>query len=169
MFSALKNNSPIYILDISDDLQIKTGHVQTASVPQPVFGQPFGSPNSTIDIVANVEGDTAKFKGIPANLSAANLGNVIICDTREAMDAELENLQRESEQVVNSTEYHRKRAKRCTEIRKELNPQFEKEQKQEERITKIEDAINNLSSMIAAALNNKKQNDNDHHPADRNR
>lgn len=169
MFSALKNNSPIFILDMGDDIQFKTGHVQTVSVPQPVFGQPFGSPNSTIDIVASIEGDTAKFNGIPANLSVANLGNVVICDTREAMDAEVENLQRESERIVESTEYHRKRAKRCTEIRKELNPQFEKEKKQEERIMKLEDAINNLSGLISAALSNKKQNDNDHHPTDRNR
>lgn len=169
MFSALTNNSPIFILDKSDDLQLKTGHVQTASVPQPVFGQPFGSPNSTIDIVANVEGEATSFKGVPANLSVAHIGTIVLCDTRDAMAAEIENLQRESKHVVASIEYHKKRDKRCTEILKELSPQFAKEQAQEEKIAKLEDAINNLSEMLAAALNNKKQNENDNHPADRNR
>lgn len=75
-----------------------------------------------VDIDVKV-GDTQHIlKDIPANLSVANDGNMVISETREAMCTEVENMVTSSKQILESVPYHNKVVQSCETMLKELNP-----------------------------------------------
>lgn len=97
----------------------------------------------------------------PSNLSIANLGqNVVVSESKEAMNSEVEAMLRNSRGILDSVSYHESVIAACDGILRELNPQFAKEKAQEEKIGVLEDkmqdlgtALNSIQELLAKALN----------------
>lgn len=170
MFSGLRQNSLLYILEKSDNgLVLKTGVVDSFSNPSPKMNQ-YGVPITPnygqqqelyVDIKVKVDDDIVEFKQLGANLSIANSGNVVVSDSREMMDAEVDGQMNISKRHIEATPYHEKILSSCEPIKRQLNPQFAKEKEQEEKIGLleqrmggIEGALNSIKSMLSQSLNN---------------
>lgn len=166
MFSALRQNSIIYILDKRGVPTLKVAQVEEFSEPKSKFNTSFPvHPYNTemvVDITAKVGEERYEFKQLPAQASVANYEGAIVSETKEPIIAEVENLQRISRQHIADTPYHEKVDEACDKMMKSLNPFFAKEKEQEEKIvmleTKIggiENSIDSIKSMLSDALNKK--------------
>lgn len=156
MFSTLRQNSNIYILDKNNTPTLKVGQVVNISTPQ------FYGINQTVDITVNANGETIDFKKIPANLSVANINNVIISENQDSLVIEVESMIRNSKEIVDNIDYHKNIITIGEDILKQLNPKFAKEKEQEEKITKLEstvsgiqDNIQDIKSMLQSVLKTK--------------
>lgn len=167
MFSGLRTNSLFYILEKGEKPVLKVGQVSSVSNPSPKYGQypttpMFGQQMETVvDVSVKVGDETMEFKQLPSNLSIANLGqNVVVSENKDAMNAEVEAMLRNSRGILESVSYHESVIASCYSILRELNPQLAKEKAQEEKIVGLEDqmgklsvALSSIQEMLAQALN----------------
>lgn len=167
MFSGLRTNSLFYILEKGEKPVLKVGQVSSVSNPSPKYGQypttpMFGQQMETVvDVSVKVGDETMEFKQLPSNLSIANLGqNVVVSENKDAMNAEVEAMLRNSRGILESVSYHESVIASCDGILRELNPQLAKEKAQEEKIEGLEDqmgklsiALSSIQEMLAQALN----------------
>ena len=142
MFSTLRQNSPIYVLDKKDSPVLKKGIIETVSPQRSRTGSFYGQPmDMIVDIRVNIDGTSQEFKNIPASLSIANDGNIVISETKEAMSTEVDSMLSISKQILESVDYHKDVIEKCEQILKDLNPQFAKDKLQEEKINSLESRI----------------------------
>lgn len=167
MFSGLRTNSLFYILKKGEKPVLKVGQVSSVSNPSPKYGQypttpMFGQQMETVvDVSVKVGDETMEFKQLPSNLSIANLGqNVVVSENKDAMNAEVEAMLRNSRGILESVSYHESVIASCDSILRELNPQLAKEKAQEEKIVGLEDqmgklsiALSSIQEMLAQVLN----------------
>lgn len=170
MFSALRSGSPFYILDKSDEPRLRIGNVVSVSQPTPKYTNSF-IPNQqfsemVVDVVVKVGDEEIKFEKLPSNLSIANFGQngVVVSESKEAMNTEVESMLRTSKLILDSVPYHQKVMEVCDVMLRELNPQFAKEKEQEEKIglleqkmSGMEGTLSDIREMLNLALNNKKE------------
>lgn len=153
MFSGLRQNSLFYILDKSEELNLKVGQVVSVSNPTPKYKQytsmqPYSQPEMVVDVKVKVGDDTLDFKQLNANLSIDNAGNVVVSDSKEAMSSEVEALLRNSRGIIESVPYHEKVIQSCDIMLRELNPQFAKEKEQEEKIGALEEKMGGIETTL---------------------
>jgi hypothetical protein len=161
MFSTLRLNSPIYILDKKDSPVLKRGIVELVSPQRSKTGSFYGQlSDMVVDITVNIEGTSQEFKNIPANLTIASDGTIVLSETKEALSSEVDALLSLSKQIIDSVDYHKEVIGKCEQILKELNPQFAKDKIQEEKITSLETRIggvesnlNDIKDMLTKVLN----------------
>lgn len=148
MFSALRQGSPIYILDKGENLSLKTGSVVSVSAPQPVFGQPM---NYTVNVTAKVDGQNVDFLQLPSSLSiATNQPNgLVVAESKEAMATEVEAMVKTSQQVIDGMEYHKKVVEAGDDMLKRLNPAFAKAREQEEKLSSLENKMVGMEGSLA--------------------
>lgn len=155
MLSALRENGPVYLLDKRDGLVMKEGVV--ISVTNPPYGNYM---NGTVTITANVEGEVMTFNDIPSCLVTAQCKNgLILSESKEALFAEMENLVKQSEQILESVPYHQKVVAEKERIKRMINPDLAKEQDREERLKALEQdvgqikgGLSDIKSMLAQAF-----------------
>ena len=163
MFSTLRQNSPIYILDKKGSPVLKKGIIESVSQQRSRTGTFYGQPlDMVVDIVVNVDGTKEEFKNIPASLGIANDGNLVISESKEAMSTEVGSMLSISKQILESVDYHKDVIDKCEQILKDLNPQFAKDKLQEEKINSLEERIGgventlgDIKNMLSKALNSK--------------
>ena len=149
MFSTLRQNSPIYGLDKKDSPVLKKGIIETVSPQRSRTGSFYGQPmDMIVDIRVNIDGTSQEFKNIPANLSIANDGNIVISETKEAMSTEVDSMLSISKQILESVDYHKDVIEKCEQILKDLNPQFAKDKFQEEKINSLESRIGGVENTL---------------------
>lgn len=150
MFSALRQGSLFYILEKGESPKLKIGYVVSISSPQPKYNIPFNTDN-TVDITVKVGDENQEFKQIPGSLSIANFGisNIVISESREEMNKEVEAMLRTSKQIIDSIPYHEKVLTSCEDILKELNPQFAKQKDQEDKINNLETKVDGMESTLS--------------------
>ena len=149
MFSTLRQNSPIYVLDKKDSPVLKKGIIETVSPQRSRTGSFYGQPmDMIVDIRVNIDGTSQEFKNIPANLSIANDGNIVISQTKEAMSTEVDSMLSISKQILESVDYHKDVIEKCEQILKDLNPQFAKDKLQEEKINSLESRIGGVENTL---------------------
>lgn len=155
MFSGLRQAGLFYILEKGEELKLRIGQVISVSNPQPKYGQySYGSqPEMTVDVRVKVDDETLEFKQLNANASIANSGSVIVSDSKEAMNAEVEGLLRTSRGVLDSVSYHEKVLTSCDAILRELNPSFKKEKEQEEKMSMLEDEVIGIKDTLGEMMN----------------
>ena len=149
MFSTLRQNSPIYVLDKKDSPVLKKGIIETVSPQRSRTGSFYGQPmDMIVDIRVNIDGTSQEVKNIPANLSIANDGNIVISETKEAMSTEVDSMLSISKQILESVDYHKDVIEKCEQILKDLNPQFAKDKLQEEKINSLESRIGGVENTL---------------------
>lgn len=163
MFSTLRPNNQLYLLDKQGSVVLKRCKIESVSPQRSRTNTFYGQPmDMVVDITLNVDGNTQEFKNIPANLSIANDGNIVLAETREAMSAEVDSILTISKQILDSVEYHKDTVEKCEQILKDLNPQFAKDKLQEEKINSlenrmggVEDNLEDIKTMLSKVLNTK--------------
>lgn len=168
MFNGLRQGNLFYILDKSN-LKLQIGEVESVSNPMPKYNQntfptqPFAQPEMFVDVKVKVGDVTNEYKQLPANVAVANSGNLIVSDNKDAMNAEVEAMLRNSRQIIDSIPYHEKVINSCDFMLRELNPQFAKEKEQEEKIDMleekmggIENTLNQMMGILSEAIGQNK-------------
>lgn len=159
MFGGLRTNAIIYILDKGGERpQLRTGQVVSVSNPKPLYQtttggaplQPFGTQlqEMTVDIKAKAGDESFDFNNLPTQGVLDTCGGLIVSDSREAMCAEVEAMQRASAGVVESVDYHREVIRACEAMQEVLNPQFAKDREQERKIGQLEDKVTGMEGTL---------------------
>ena len=149
MFSTLRQNSPIYILDKKGSPVLKKGIIESVSPQRSRTGSFYGQPlDMVVDITINIDGTKEEFKNIPASLNIANDGNLVISESKEAMSTEVDSMLSISKQILESVDYHQEVIKKCEQILKDLNPQFAKDKLQEEKINSLEERMGGVEDTL---------------------
>ena len=144
MFSALRSGSTVYVLEKGDTPILKVGQVISATSPTTYNYLSTG----TIDINVRFGDETAEFKQLPAALSIANYGSTVISESKDQMCQEVENMIRESKQILDSIPHHEVVIAEGEEILKQLSPQFAQQKDQEDKINSLETKVGSMESKI---------------------
>ena len=173
MFSGLRQNSIIYVLEKKqgdgERLSLRIGQVLSVSNPQPKYQQNYQlvaqGIETTVDITVKFQDEQMEFKQLPSTAQIANCGDLVLSESHDAIDAEVQAMYRTSKEIVESEAYHRQMMEDCIKIRSILNPQIAKEREQAEKITKLEskvsgmeDTLSDIKGMLCKALSAKSAN-----------
>lgn len=150
MFSALRQDSVVYILEKGENPVLKVG--QVVSITQPNYSSNFLMNGATIDINVKVNNQNMDFKNVPASQSVVNYNNAVITETKELMSNEVDNMLQSSRSIVDSVAYHNNIITSCESILKELNPRFAKEKERDEDINNLKDKMGGIESKMDKIL-----------------
>ena len=149
-FKDLRQGHPVYLLHKGEEMTAQVGKVKqvgTARFPQ------YGTTGSNaLGMVIDVTIDEKTYV-VPADSQIASAGNVVVSVDKEGILREVEILEAESEEALNSIEKHRKRKEECEKIKEEWNPELAEKKQQDERIGKIEGKVDSLAEMLKAFIN----------------
>lgn len=172
MFQGLRANAPIYIIDKSGDMpKLKIGIVEKVSDPysrfgtttMPMMGQPL---DAVVDVTIKIDDGSVEMKKLPAMQSIISPdGNpkVIVSDSREAAFAEVENIERISQGIVDGYDLNKNIVDACADMKRALNPQLAKEHERDEeivglkaRIVGMEQSLGNIEALLRDMNNGVK-------------
>lgn len=154
MFSALRENNPIYLLYKGGKKpELRTGTV--VGVSSPVAKNPVQYPPETeVSITARFDDEQVVFEHVGSNLSITEYKpGVVISESREAMANEVDTMLRSSQMVLDSMEYHTGVVETCEEMLKTLNPRFAKEKENDDRLDNMDRKINALGDRFEELFN----------------
>ena len=162
MFSALSQGSLVHILDKTDGIKYKLGEVIGITQSNGMFGGQFGTPNftpnSTVTIKLKIDGNVVEYPEAPSNSSVASYNNgcLIICETKQAIISEIVTTLPSNKNIIDNISKYEKSIEDCTELLKQLNPQFAKDKERDDRIdglnnkvTSMEDKLDKILDFIA--------------------
>lgn len=153
MFSALSQGSPIYLLDKTSTPDFKIGEIIGVSYPK-VNPYNVGVQN-TVDIKVKVDGEVQEFNSIPSinSVVSYNGGKIIISESKQGIQTEVENILQNSKQVLNNIDTYKQNIQNCEEILKQLNPQFAIDKERDERLTSLENRFDGFESKLDKIFN----------------
>jgi len=149
MFSGLKQNSLVYILDKSNSVTFKTGTVARINSK---YNQ-LNPMDALLDITVNTTDGNYSFEKIPSSLSIANYGTMVLSDSKESLITDVEATMKNSQTIIDSVDYHKKLIEDCSAVLEKLNPSLIKERETEERMCKLEDKITGMEDKLASIYN----------------
>lgn len=160
MFSTLRKGSTIYILDRTSEPTVKVGYVENVSMPRPMY--PTYNPQvslgtnmqTVVDITTRIDNESKEFC-VPSNLSLHTYGDYTLSENKEAMISEVDMLLKNSKDVVDSIDKHKKDITSYENILKELNPVYAKEAERDsaigelsQRVDSIQDTLDRLEQLL---------------------
>ena len=164
MFQSVRPNSQIFILHKGDTPRIEMGSVTNQPMPRPKYQLPatFGQPQElVVDLVVKVGDRTVNYNSLPAQLdiadSSSNGENIVISDSRDAMNAEILNLKQKSADIVNSVEFHKGLIDEYEKVLAQLNPEFAEKQEQKQELDTLRAQMAEMSRSISALMETNKQ------------
>lgn len=144
MFSAMTQGSPVYILDKTSDLEYKIGEILGVSFPK------ISSYGNTVDLKVKVDGNVQEFNSIPSinSFISYDNGNIILSETKQGIQNEVENILQSSKKVLNSIDTYEQNVVKCESILKQLNPQFAIDKERDERLSSLETKFDGIESKL---------------------
>lgn len=154
MFSALNQGSIIYILDKTDMPILKTGTVISVSAPHADYQPGQVLQSSNVNIKVDIDGTTCEYNSIPSSYSIVtyNNGRIVISETKQGLQAEVENQLRNTKQVLENIDKYKQSIDDYESILKDLNPQFAKDKERDDRLNLIEDKLDKLITLMNKQL-----------------
>lgn len=154
MFSSLRQNSTLYILDKAGVPKLKIGKVTGTTTPVPKYNVPtngLGGFETVLDIFAEAEGTPYEFKKVPSQVSIYSDNNVVISESREAMSAEIEAIKTLSSKVIaeDNIKFHNDVVESCDIIQATLNPNIAREKENENKINALEQKLSNIETILS--------------------
>lgn len=160
----------LWILTKGENPKLETGIVDSVGQLMPQYPSKIQSLyNPQMEMVMDVKvkmGDDApfEFKQLPASQGVYYYpsNGIVVTDSKEAMIQEVENLQRNSQAIIESIPVHEKTISKCGEFLKLLNPRFAEDADRDSRLKKLEGDVSGilsgfdeLKSMISAMASKK--------------
>lgn len=163
MFSNLRQGNLVYVINKQDKLSVSIGQlIETNAIDfnkgyLPVNG------NTLINITVNIEGVERKFGNLPGGQSVVSYdnGTTILVDNVDIATAEVRNIIKQSQMRLDSKEYDEKIVASGDDALRKLNPQYDKEKKQEEDIANINKRIDDMSDKFDKLINALSKNENE--------
>lgn len=159
MFSQLRKGNTIYILEKSETPPtLKVGQVveegkQVPKYKTPQIGQYGIQPEMVVDVTEVKVGEqTYKFEKLPVAASVYDYGNAIVSDNREAMLQEVETMRTQSQQVLDSVDYHKSVVSSVEDMLEELNPRYKEEKKRDAAIRDLSERFDDFEERIDKSL-----------------
>lgn len=159
MFQSLIKGSKVIILDLGDNgVTLSEGVVNDVSQPHVKDAQPgqflqaiaFGQQQEqVVDLIVGTPTGQRNFRNVPAAGVVDRGGSTVITESLELMDAEIQSLEKVSDEHIAKNPWHLKAKEQYVEIRKKISPKFAHEQERDETIENLKNQYGEL----------KKQND----------
>ncbi len=148
MFSSLHQGSTVYVLDKTDKLKLKCCEVVGVSAPK------FYNMISVVSLKLNLDGTIQEFDNIPSNniITSYNNGKLIISETKQGLQEEVESIVQNSKQILNNLEIYKQNIVDGEEVLKELNPQFAKDKERDDRLNNLERKFSGVEDKIDKIL-----------------
>ena len=163
MFQSVRPNSPIYVLHKGDNPRLETGYVVNQPIPKPKYQMPnaFGQPQElVVDLVIKLNDATVNMNAIPAQLDIAdsysNGENLVISDSRDAMNSEILSLKQKSIDIINSAPYHKNLIATYDKLLSDFNPEMAEKQAQQKEISELKAQMNEMSRNMALLIKELK-------------
>ena len=163
MFQSVRPNSPIYVLHKGDNPRLETGYVVNQPIPKPKYQMPnaFGQPQElVVDLVIKLNDITVNMNAIPAQLDIAdsysNGENLVISDSREAMNSEILSLKQKSIDIINSVPYHKNLTVTYDKLLSDFNPEMAEKQAQQKEISALKAQMDEMSRNMALLIKELK-------------
>ena len=102
-----------------------------------------------VDILVSTPIGQRTFRNVPATAAVDRGGSTIITESRELMDAEVQNLSKLSAEHIARTPWHENALKDYDSIRKQLSPQYAHEQERDETIENLKTQYGELKEQTA--------------------
>lgn len=146
MFSALSQGSSIYLLDKTSTPKFDVGEVVGVSQPKVNYGQP----QTTVDLKVKVDDNIQEFNNLPSinSIVTYNGGKLIISETRQAIQSEVETILNKSRQILDNIDSYKENIAECEAILKQLNPQFAKDKERDDRLLSLENRFDGVESKL---------------------
>ena len=153
MFSALSQGSPIYLLDKTSTPIYQVGEILGVSYPK-LSSYSIG-PQNTVDLKVKIDGEVQEFNSIPSinSVVSYNGGKIIISESKQGIQTEVENILQNSKQILNNIETYKQNVTDCENILKQLNPQFAIDKERDERLTSLENRFDGFESKLDKIFN----------------
>lgn len=161
MFSGLRQNAALYVLDKSEEPKVVMGYVERVSAPHPMYQNynpavSFGANLQTaVDITVRIGNDRKEFIGVPSTAIIHSYGDYVLSESKDSMIQEVTAMLANSKSIIANVDQHRSNISACEKILKELNPVYAKEQERDEaidnisgRMDRIEDILTRLESRL---------------------
>lgn len=149
MFSNLSKNQQVFIIDKREDGVLKIGVVEEVKNPTPyAIGI---APTIPFDIVVRYEdGDTESFTQLPPNQSVFTYknGDVIVCDNRDVAQMEIDKINSYCSRHIELMPHYEKLRDSTELMKRQLNPQYAKQQQTDEKIKNLEDGMSQMSGTL---------------------
>ena len=163
MFQSVRPNSPIYVFHKGDNPRLETGYVVNQPIPKPKYQMPnaFGQPQElVVDLVIKLNDITVNMNAIPAQLDIAdsysNGENLVISDSREAMNSEILSLKQKSIDIINSVPYHKNLITTYEKLLSDFNPEMAEKQAQQKEISELRAQMDEMSRNMALLIRELK-------------
>ena len=163
MFQSVRPNSPIYIFHKGDNPRLETGYVVNQPIPKPKYVIPnnFGQPQElVVDLIVKIGDITYNLNSLPAQLdisdSYSNGENLVVSDSRDAMNSELISLKQKSLDVINSKPYHESLITVYDKILTDFNPEMAEKQAQQQEIAELKNQMSEMSKSMALLIEQLK-------------
>ena len=163
MFQSVRPNSPIYVFHKGDSPRLETGYVVNQPIPKPKYQMPnaFGQPQElVVDLVIKLNDITINMNSIPAQMDIAdsysNGENLVISDSREAMNSEILSLKQKSVDIINSVPYHKNLIVTYEKLLSDFNPEMAEKQAQQKEISALKAQMDEMSRNLALLIKELK-------------
>lgn len=164
MFQSVRPNSQIYIFYKGDNPRLEIGYNTNSVLPKPKYPVPptFGQPQEmVVDLVVKVNGKTINCNGLSANADIADTfcdgENIVVSDSKEAMNAEILSLKQKSVDIINSIDFHKALVNNCDKILSDLNPEFAEKQQQRQELDILKTQMKEMASSINDLMEANRQ------------
>lgn len=154
LFKDIKQNYPVFILN-KQDVTFSQGKVTSVSLPHMDNSNPMVMGKSVIDVTIETEGKSATY-AIPENVGIVYAGDIVLSTDRDGIMREVEAMKASAEQAIKNVERQKMIVEKSTSLLTELNPAFKEKQENEQRMTKMENSIEELKNMFAGFMKEMK-------------
>jgi ornithine cyclodeaminase/alanine dehydrogenase-like protein (mu-crystallin family) len=143
LFKDVKQGYPLYIFDRS------SVSVRTASVSAVSFPHLSSKPNSgmVVDVTINIDGNSQQYE-IRDTSECAYVGTIMLSPNVESVLNEIRTLKAQSEEAIKLVDKHKENIAKCTTLLTEFDPVYKEKQATEERLSRIENSIGKLTTII---------------------
>ncbi|MCQ2105952.1 MAG: hypothetical protein MJZ26_09190 [Fibrobacter sp.] len=154
MFSDLREGSQVYILtkERIDAPKLEVGKVVSYTQPVPKYPNSFSYVNPQVecvmDLKVSVGDETFDIPQLPSREGLYRFKNVVVTDSRDAMNMEVEKMRQMSAEHVETTPLHEKALKAYDDILATINPSFAKDK----RLDDMDRRINSLDEKLDKIL-----------------
>lgn len=149
-FKDIKQNCPVYLFN-KTDVAVTQGKVTSASFPKMEYNPQTGQQQMMITFGIECEGKNSTY-GIPENSSVVNAGDVVIATDKSLLLSEVETLNNNAVQFLESVDSMIERQKqvreKCEILMSELNPIYKERQETEKRFNAIESKFSSMEQTV---------------------
>lgn len=150
MFQGVRQGSVLYILRKGEQPDLTKAQVVSISNPYaPPNAQNIFAQASVVDIQVSMSGETTTYKEMPALSELVTCPDgTVIADNPEAMLAEVKNLHRTSQQIVESAPHHESLLPVYESFYDILDPNLAKEREKDKKIEFLENKILGMEGKV---------------------